>query len=89
MVKIFLFNGLEIFTLLLTLQNESTGREEIETTCKIPYLLLNGLACRVIRKNSLGPWHVTLLRAAKMNKHDIRRGTVTYPTNTLLFKMDI
>ena len=45
---------------------ESTGREEIETTCKIPYLLLNGLACRAIRKNSLGPWRVMPLRAAKV-----------------------
>ena len=59
---------MEIFTLLLTLQNENTGREEIATTCKIPYLPLDRLVCRLIRKNSLGPWQVILLRAAKVNK---------------------
>lgn len=47
---------------------EDTGREGIETTCKIPYLLLDGLACRVIRKNSLGPWRVILPRAAKVRR---------------------
>lgn len=46
---------------------ENTGREEIETTCIVSYLLLDGLVCRVICKHSLGPWRVIPLRTAKVN----------------------